>query len=90
MISMRIKKDSLFVNVSDDMVLPLLTLYNSGNFTEAGVNQNFKDLKNGLAIKSWGWYLIMSGGLLLIIGAIAIILIVRRRSKRIESEISEL
>lgn len=90
MISMRIKKDALFVNVSDDMVLPLLTLYNSGNFTESGVNANFKDLKTGLAIQNWGWYLIMSAGLLLIIGGIAIVLVVKCRSQRIESEISEL
>lgn len=79
----------MFVNVSNEAVLPLLTLYNSGNFTESGVKKNFGELKTGLSLKSWGWYLIMSAGILMILGAGGIILIAKHKKSKVESEISE-
>lgn len=65
------------MNVKEEMVLPLITLYNSGNFTQKGIEANFGDLKTALAIKSWGWYLIMSIGIIMILGAILIIVIAK-------------
>lgn len=59
------------------MVLPLITLYNSGNFSEQGVKDNFGDLKFGLSIINWGWYLIMSIGIIMILGAALIIVIAK-------------
>lgn len=72
------------------MVLPLITLYNSGNFTEKGVKANFGELKLGLSIINWGWYLIMIVGIIMILGAVLIIVIAKYKKQKVESVISEL
>lgn len=76
--------------MSHEAVLPLLTLYNSGNFTEKGVNANFGELKTGLSIKNWGWYLIMSIGIVMILVAIAIFILAKYKKSKVESVISEM
>ncbi|CAK57119.1 unnamed protein product (macronuclear) [Paramecium tetraurelia] len=90
MISMKIQKDELFVNVKEDMVLPLITLYNSGNFTEKGVKANFGELKTGLSTINWGWYLVMTVGIIMILGAVLIVVIAKYKKQKVESVISEL
>lgn len=84
---MKIGKDSLFIGPTHDMALPLLSLYNSGNFTEDTASAKFKSLKIGLAVKNWGWYLIMGFGILLICISIGLVLHTYISSKkRVEDE----
>jgi len=75
---MRVEKDALFTKCNE-MALPLLILYNSGNFTDSTASDQFGELKMGLAVENWGWYIVMGLGIFLI--CISILIVVKAYPK---------
>jgi uncharacterized membrane protein len=47
-------------------------------------------LKTGLSVKNWGWYLIMSIGIVMILVAIAIFILAKYKKSKVESVLSEM
>lgn len=73
MITLELEQDDMF-QMYPYALLPVLTLWNSGNFTEDAADKQFGELITGLKVKSAGQIVLIILGCLLVTLPIAIIL----------------